>query len=261
MSRYYQSLFALPTGSESESLWVARSRDGRMLTFKQLRPREATCVDDIEAALRAWAGRKQTVQLYQRHDNLLVYSYAYGRPLCDGPEAAQMATAVAATVCHLHSQPAPPVRPLSWWIHYRNRRYLKASLPMHWQQALRRLSEIICSHSENYLLHGDLLAGNVIHAPASGQLTLIDPRGLRGLRAHDLARYATYCCPHPRAVYQRMLAAYQQPLPLSEECFAYCLLTHVAAAQSRSSVTLWEGQESEAERIATRWAGDESRLR
>jgi len=102
------------------------------------------------------------------------------------------------------------------------------------RRASRVLDELLSGPSEDYFLHGDFHPRNVI--VSKGKLWAIDPFGLRGDRAYDVALMAAHTS-DPIRVAAKLESRYGEELPRLNLWLAWCCYTAYDHLSSRKEDT------------------------
>lgn len=102
------------------------------------------------------------------------------------------------------------------------------------RRALSALDTLLKGPSEDYFLHGDFHPRNVI--VSKGKLWAIDPYGIRGDRAYDVALMAAHT-PDPIRAAAKLESRYGEKLPRLNLWLAWCCYTAYGHLKSRGEDT------------------------
>jgi hypothetical protein len=229
-ARHGLTLEGLLPGRATASVFVARVRTGAGERLVLKRPAPALCAGEI-AVVRVWSGMGVGPRLVgEPEPGLYLAEWIDGTPLAaladPGPAAG---AAIGRVLRRLHALPPPdglahardqlgPGRSSEW-----------TALPAEMRALAESLADVVRARhpAADMLLHGDLVPSNLLVTGAEPRL--IDPVGLRGPAAWDLAQLAVAAEGRgQRGLLGPLVAGYGRSPPLLAEMSAWMLLFYLA---------------------------------
>ncbi len=190
-----------PLTSTTTSWLYLVTYQGKPAVLKVLTPLGALDEKLGAPALQRWSG-EGAVRLYRFDEGAHLLEYVEGPTLAEvGDREADLI--LVDLVARLHSQGQRPPVELTPLQEYSGSLFQRGGADPEFTEGARVARALLESSTESFLLHGDLHHDNVLRHPDRGWLVL-DPKGVRGERAFDLANW--FYNPQGRPTEERLRA-------------------------------------------------------